>query len=58
MKENNLLVNKKIYKAKRKLTHPKPKASFPNQIWGTDMTKVMFSQRNQRQLIRDTLSGK
>ena len=40
MKENNLLVNKRQYKAKRKPTRPKPKASYPNQIRGTDMTKI------------------
>jgi len=40
MKENALLVTKKTYKAKRKPTRPKPKASYPNHIWGTDMTKI------------------
>jgi len=40
MKENDLLVNKKRYRAKRKPTRPKPKAAYPNHIWGTDMTKV------------------
>lgn len=35
MKENGLLVNKKRYKVQRK-----PKASYPNQIWGRDMTKI------------------
>ena len=32
--------NKKIYKAKRKPTRPKPKASYPNHICGTDITKI------------------
>ncbi len=40
MRENDLLVYKRRYKAKRKPTHPKPKASYPNHIWGMDMTKV------------------
>jgi len=40
MRENDLLVNKRRYKAKRKPTRPKPKAAYPNQIWGTDMTKI------------------
>jgi transposase InsO family protein len=40
MRENNLLVNKKTYRAKRKPTRPKPRANYPNYIWGTDMTKI------------------
>jgi len=40
MKENALLVNKRRYKAKRKPIRPKPKAAYPNHIWGTDMTKI------------------
>lgn len=40
MKENDLLVTRKRYEAKRKVSRPKPKASYPNQIWGTDMTKI------------------
>ena len=40
MRENDLIVNKRRYKAKRKPIRPKPKASYPNQIWGTDMTKI------------------
>ena len=40
MRENDLLVNKKRYKAKRRPTRPKPKACYPNHIWGTDMTKI------------------
>lgn len=40
MKENDLLVNQRRYKAKRKPTRPKPKAAYPNQIWVTDMTKI------------------
>jgi len=41
MKEHNLLVTKaqKLI-AKRKPSRPKPKASRPNQYWGTDMTKI------------------
>jgi len=41
MKENNLLVTKQNkYRAKRKVSRPKPKAAYPNHIWGTDMTKI------------------
>src|SRR5665648_68798 len=41
MKEQGLLVTKvNRYKAKRKISRPKPKASYPNHIWGTDMTKI------------------
>ena len=40
MKENDLLVAQRRYRAKRKVSHPKPKASYPNHIWGTDMTKI------------------
>ena len=41
MKENNLLVSKNSRnRAKRTVFRPKPKASYPNQIWGTDMTKI------------------
>ena len=41
MKEQSLLVTKiNRYKAKRKISRPKPKASYPNHIWGTDMTKI------------------
>jgi len=41
MKENGLLVTKiNKYKAKRKISRPKPKAVYPNHIWGTDMTKI------------------
>ena len=35
-----MLVNQKRYRAKRKVSHPKPKANYPNQIWSTDMTKI------------------
>jgi len=40
MKENKLLVTKSMkFKAQR--THrPKPKAQYPSEIWGIDMTKV------------------
>ena len=41
MKENKLLITKKSrLLAKRIPIKPKPKASTPNQFWGTDMTKV------------------
>jgi len=41
MKEQGLLVTKiNRYKAKRKISRPKPKAAYPNHIWGTDMTKI------------------
>jgi len=41
MKEQGVLVTKiNRYKAKRKISHPKPKAVYPNHIWGTDMTKI------------------
>jgi len=41
MKEQSLLVTKiNRYKAKRKISRPKPKAYYPNHIWGTDMTKI------------------
>jgi hypothetical protein len=41
MKEHGLLVTKiNRYQAKRKISSPKPKASCPNHIWGTDMTKI------------------
>lgn len=46
MKEHNLLVRKnQRLKAKRdnQFNRNKPKASRPNQFWGTDMTKVMIS---------------
>lgn len=46
MKEHNLLVQKnQRLKAKRdnQFNKNKPKASRPNQFWGTDMTKVMIS---------------
>ena len=41
MKENKLLIsNKSRLLAKRKPYRSKPRASSPNQVWGTDMTKV------------------
>ena len=41
MKENNLLAAKlNKYRAKRKVSYPKPKASYPNHIWDTDITKI------------------
>jgi len=46
MKENNLLVTKNFrLKAKRTKTRPKPRASRPNQFWGTDMTKIKLATR-------------
>mgnify|MGYP001038801483 CR=1 FL=1 len=43
MKENNLLVNQiKKLKAKRVNYPKKIKATFPDQVWGIDMTKVMI----------------
>jgi len=42
MKENKLLVNIKQYKAKRKPSRSKPKATNLNQFWGTDMTKFFI----------------
>lgn len=41
MKGNGLLMTKiNKYKAKRKISRPKPKACYPKHIWGTDMTKI------------------
>ena len=41
MQEHQLLVKAhRILKAKRATYPSKPKATCPNQIWGTDMTKV------------------
>jgi len=41
MNEHRLLITKQSrLLAKRKPTRPKPRASKPNQFWGTDMTKV------------------
>ena len=42
MKENGLLAERKIYKAKRKPKRSKPKAERPLQFWGIDMTKFMI----------------
>ncbi len=39
MKENDLLVKTKNYKAKRASSKPKPRAQRINQFWGIDMTK-------------------
>ena len=39
MKDNDLLVDVKQYKAKRRPQRAKPIAERQNQIWGTDMTK-------------------
>jgi transposase InsO family protein len=41
MKEHNLLVTRQYKnKAKRTFSRPKPRADRPNQVWGTDMTKI------------------
>lgn len=43
MKEHHLLVTPDFkLKAKRCSHRPKPRAKVPNQIWGTDMTKIML----------------
>ena len=42
MKENDLLVSVKQYKAKRKPGRSKPRATKINQFWGTDMTKFLI----------------
>ena len=42
MKEHDLLVKQKSYKAKR-TPKSKPKANSPNEIWGIDMTKFMVN---------------
>jgi putative transposase len=41
MKEHDLTVTLKQYKAKRTSNHSKPKPSAANQWWGIDMTKFM-----------------
>lgn len=43
MKEHDLLVKQKEYKAKRTSQRSKPKADKPNQYWGIDATKFMVS---------------
>ena len=41
IKEQGLLVTKiNRYKAKRKISRPKLKASYLNHVWGTDMIKI------------------
>ena len=42
MKENGLLVGRKIYKAKRRSKRSKPRAERPLQFWGIDMTKFII----------------
>ena len=42
MREHNLLIKQKRYKAKRKITHSKPKPTWLNQWWGIDMTKFII----------------
>ena len=41
MKENSLLVDRKLHKAKRTPQRSKPRADMPLQFWGIDMTKFM-----------------
>lgn len=41
LREHNLLVTRKEYKAKRISNRPKPVASRANELWGIDMTKIM-----------------
>ncbi|HNQ38460.1 MAG TPA: lipoyl domain-containing protein, partial [Prolixibacteraceae bacterium] len=44
MKEHGLLVTPEVRnKAKRGPFRPKPKAQYPNHIWGIDMTKVKLA---------------
>lgn len=43
MRENELLVERKRYKALRTSQRAKPRATRPNQFWGIDMTKFMLS---------------
>ena len=42
MREHNLLVKQKRYKAKRKATRSKLKPTWFNQWWGVDMTKFLI----------------
>jgi transposase InsO family protein len=42
MRENELLVERKRYKALRTSQRAKPRATRPNQFWGIDMTKFML----------------
>jgi len=42
MKENELLVPQKRYRAKRQPTGRKPRAQQPGQFWGIDMTKFII----------------
>ena len=44
MREHNLTVKMKQYKAKRKPTTSKPKPIRPNQWWGIDMTKFLIDK--------------
>lgn len=43
MKENDLLVEKKCYKARRANETSKPRATKPKEFWGIDMTKFMVT---------------
>jgi len=42
MRENELLAERKRYKALRTSQRAKPRATRPNQFWGIDMTKFML----------------
>jgi len=44
MREHNLTVKMKQYKAKRTPTRSKPKPTCPNQWWGIDMTKFIVDR--------------
>ena len=54
MKEQGLLVTKiNRYQTKRKISRPKPKASYPNHIWGTNMTKIKIGSWGWYYLVSD-----
>lgn len=40
IKEHELSVTQKRYQSISKSSHPKPKSSYPNPIWGTDRIKI------------------
>jgi len=42
MKENGLMANQTVHKAKRVLQRGKPRAEKPKQYWGVDMTKFLL----------------
>jgi hypothetical protein len=54
MKEHDLLVKPNLrLRAKRdnQFNRSKPRASRPNEYWGTDMTKVMIPSFNSLKII-------